>query len=503
MTTTLTFLGAAGTVTGSKYLLTVDERRILIDAGLFQGEKQWRRRNWEDFPVPPDTITDVLLTHAHADHCAYLPALVKRGFDGPVWCTRGTRDLAEIVLRDSAYLAERDAKEAAAGGWSKHNPPLPIYTGTDVDDTLPLMTTVEYDAQLDLGDGITAVFTRAGHILGAASITITTPDTSILFSGDLGRADHPVLRAQEQPPGAAYVVVESTYGDRDHPKPPNLPHEAMADAIRRTVARGGSVLIPAFAVDRVEIVLRALSQMRRHDRIPDVPIFVNSPMAVAALEVYKRAGTELRPDISSDAFARMDNLHMVRSAEGSQVLTEKRRTPHIVLTSSGMASGGRVIHHLKSMLPDARNTVIMTGYQGVGTRGRSLVEGADQVKIFGEWVPVNAEIVQDGEFSVHADATDLDTWLARLDPRPQTVFVTHGEARSAQAMATRVRQQLGVTAVVPSYGDEVTLSGQPVEVQAAIEATGVAGSRVTSDLRVREQNARRIVLEGTITIDLE
>lgn len=504
MTTTLTFLGAAGTVTGSKYLLTVNERRILIDAGMFQGEKQWRRRNWEEFPVPPESITDVLLTHAHADHCAYLPALVKRGFSGPVWCTRGTRDLGEIVMRDSAYLAERDAKEAAAGGWSKHDPPLPIYTGGDVEDTLPLMTVVEYDAQLDLGDGISAVFTRAGHILGAASITITTPDTSVLFSGDLGRSDHPVLRAQEQPPGAAYVVVESTYGDRDHPRPTNLPHEVLADVIRRTVARGGSVLIPAFAVDRVEIVLRALSQMRKHGRIPtEVPIFVNSPMAVAALEVYKRAGLELRPDISSDAFARLDNLHMVRTAEGSQVLTEKRRSPHIVLTSSGMASGGRVLHHLRSMLPDPRNSVVLTGYQGVGTRGRQLIEGADQVKIFGELVPVHAEIVQDNEFSVHADATDLDTWLARLDPAPQQVFVTHGEPRSAEALAKRVRQHLGVPALVPAYGEQVTLGGPQPQLQVPDLAGLPSGARVTQDLRVREANAKTIVLEGTITIHLD
>lgn len=510
MTTTLTFLGAAGTVTGSKYLLTVDERRILIDAGMFQGEKKWRLRNWEDFPVPPETITDVLLTHAHADHCAYLPALVKRGFSGPVWCTRGTRDLGEIVMRDAAFLAERDAKEAAVGGWSKHKPPLPIYTTDDVEDTLPLMTTVEYDAQLDLGDGITAQFTRAGHILGSASITVTTPDTSVLFSGDLGRRDHPVLRPLEQPPGAAYVVVESTYGDREHPRPVNLPHEALADAIRRTTQRGGSVLVPAFAVDRVEVVLRALSQMRKQERIPQIPIYVNSPMAVAALEVYKRAGLELRPDISSDAFAKLNNLHMVRSAQDSRALTDRRGKSHIVLSSSGMASGGRVLHHLKEMLPDPRNTVVMTGYQGLGTRGRSLVEGADHVKIFGELVPVHAEIVSDNEFSVHADAADLDTWLAGLDPAPKTVFVTHGEARSAQALAARVRRNLGVATVVPSYGDEVALSGGTVS-EAGVSAAGVSaagvvpqpGAAVTSDLRVREADAHHVVLEGTITINLD
>ncbi len=458
----LTFLGAVGTVTGSKTLVTVGDRRILVDAGMFQGEKQWRRRNWDPFPVPPAELSDVVLTHAHMDHCGFLPALVRGGFSGPVWCTEGTKQLATIVLRDAGFLAEREAQDAAEGGWSRHDPPLPIYTAEDVERSLPLLTEVRYDADADLGDGLGLRFTRAGHILGSASVTLTTPSTSVLFSGDLGRHDHPVLRPRDTPSGAAYVLVESTYGDREHPEPVNLPHEDLADVIRRTVARDGSVLVPAFAIDRTEVVLRVLAQLRQDGRIPTVPIYVNSPMASAALEVYRRAHDELRPDLDLDDFARLDNVHEVRSAEESMALTQGRhRAPHIVVTSSGMASGGRVLHHLERMLPDPRNSVVLTGFQGAGTRGRALLEGATQLKFHGAYVPVRAEIVHDREFSVHADASDLLDWLRDLRPAPRTVFVVHGEPDSAQALAARIHGELGLVAAVPAYGEKVVLTAAP------------------------------------------
>ncbi|MBK8470090.1 MAG: MBL fold metallo-hydrolase [Actinomycetales bacterium] len=454
----LTFLGAAGTVTGSKNLVTVGARRILVDAGMFQGEKKWRVRNWADFEVAPDTIGDIVLTHAHMDHCGYLPALVRQGFDGPVWCTEGTRLLAEIVLRDAGYLAERDAVDAARGGWSRHNPPLPIYTGADVERALPLLTPVEVDADADLGDGVTLRFTRAGHILGSASVTLDTGASSVLFSGDLGRHDHPVLRPLGTPPGAAYVVVESTYGDREHPDPLGMPHEAFADAIRRAVARGGSVLVPAFAVDRVEVVLRALTQLREDGRIPTVPIYVNSPMASAALAVYRRSVSELRPDLDINDFFRISDLVEIHSAEESMALTSgRRRGSSIILTSSGMLNGGRVLHHLERMLPDARNAVVLTGFQAAGTRGRALADGATELKMHGHYVPVRAEIVRDDEFSVHADASDLLDWLRALDPAPATVLVNHGEPEASEALAARIRRELGLTAVVPAHGERVVL----------------------------------------------
>lgn len=529
--TTLTFLGATGTVTGSKFLLTTGERRILLDCGMFQGEKSLRRRNWADFPVDPTTIGEVLLTHAHLDHCGYLPALVKQGFRGRILCTRYTGDLAAIVLRDAGHLQERDAEDAGRGGYSKHHPPLPLYGTADVEQTLPLLRTVEFDTEVDLGDGITARWTRAGHILGSASIRVSTPGGSVLVSGDLGRVDHPVLRPRDVPPGADTVLVESTYGDRRHPKPVNLPHEPLADAIRRTIERGGSVLVPAFAVDRTEVVLQTLGEMMRNERIPRVPVYVNSPMATAALDVYRGAADELRPDIDPERLLDVGELHAVRSAEESRVLTDTKHPPAIILSSSGMATGGRVLHHLAKMLPDARNTVVLTGYQAVGTRGRALREGARQLKIHGHYVGVRAEILSDDEFSVHADADQLLSWVAGLTPRPATVYCVHGEGGASESLAARIRDELGLNAVAATDG-EVVLIDRGAEVSDPSSPTSDAGQRdstadpaggvgngagaTTADLLSRVGTARiegdleavtgaadEVVLSGTVTVRLQ
>ncbi len=522
---TLQFLGAAGTVTGSKYLLTLEGRRILVDAGMFQGEKQWRLKNWEDFPVDPATITDVVLTHAHLDHTGYLPALVKQGFIGPVWCTEGTRRLTEIVLRDAGYLQERDAEDAAEGGWSKHEPPLPLYTLADVEDTLTLLQPLEFDSDFDLGDGIVLRFTRAGHILGSASVTLTTAHASVLFSGDLGRHDHPVLRPREVPPGSPVVVVESTYGDREHPEPANLPHELLADVIRRTAERGGSVLIPTFAVDRVEGVLKVLHELHRDGRIPALPTYVNSPMALDALDVYRDMPEELKDDFDLDAEIDRPQIHEVRTADESKELTAAgKREPSIILSSSGMLTGGRVVHHLEGMLPDARNAIVLAGYQAVGTRGAALLGGATQLKMHGRYVPVKAEIARDGEFSVHADASDLMDWLAELAPRPSLVFCTHGEPDSALALGERIERDLGVNAVVPRHGEVVVLDTAAADPQyhervagavsvprpgraelaahvARPERLGAQRVAVTSDLAWRQEGGD-VVLEGTVRIRL-
>jgi metallo-beta-lactamase family protein len=461
--TTLTFLGAAGTVTGSKYVLTYGDRRVMVDAGMFQGEKQWREMNWAEFPIDPATISDIVLTHAHIDHCGYLPALVAKGFGGTVWVTEGTLRLAEIVLMDAGYLQEREAQRAEEGGYSKHNPPLPLYTVADVEKTLPLLRVVPYDTDINLGGGIGLRMTRAGHILGSACVTLRVDGASVLFSGDLGRHEHRILRARETPPGSPYVLVESTYGDREHPDPAGLDHEDMADAIRRTIARGGSVLIPAFAVDRTPAVLKALGEMRKAGRIPEVPIFVNSPMAVAALAVYRDAeqDDELNREVDPIDFADLPNLREVADAEESKALNHPKQ-PCIIVSSSGMATGGRVLHHLEAMLPSARNTIIFTGYQGAGTRGRDLLEGAVQMKFRGRFIPVKAEIVRDTEFSVHADASDLIDWLRDLEPKPETVFCVHGEEGSAEALAERIHAELGLVAHVPKYKEVVKIdpSGQ-------------------------------------------
>ncbi|WP_420174421.1 MBL fold metallo-hydrolase RNA specificity domain-containing protein [Luteococcus sp. OSA5] len=473
---TLTFLGAAGTVTGSKHLVTIGERRVLVDAGLFQGEKKWREQNWAKFPVDPGSISDIVLTHAHLDHVGYIPALVKHGFRGTIWCTPDTIELAEIVLMDSAHLQEQDAKDAAEGGWSKHNPPLALYTQEDVQTTMRLFRPVPFDVDTDLREGLTIRLTRAGHILGSACVNLSHDGRSVLFSGDLGRHDHPVLKPRGVPQGADYVLMESTYGDREHPEPEGLPHELFAETIRRTVARGGSVLVPAFAVDRTEAVLKVITEMHQAGRIPEVPVFVNSPMATAALKVY-RGSDELRPDMDVDDFVDLRNLREVRSVEESRSLNDPT-FPCIIISSSGMATGGRVVHHLEHMLPDPKHSVVLTGYQGVGTRGRSLLEGAKQLKMHGRYVPVRATIVQDQEFSVHADCSDLLDWLRDLPRKPRTVFLVHGEQDSAEALRERIVDEFGITCVVPRQGEVVSVDVGPAVEAEPVQEPAQVGSPV-------------------------
>ena len=446
--TTLTFLGAAGTVTGSKFLVQHDGLRLLIDCGLFQGEKRWRERNWTPFPVPPATIDAAILTHCHLDHVGFLPRIVREGFGGPVHVTQGTAELAALVLRDSAHLFERDAEDARAGGWSRHDPPLPLYTVADAEAAIDRFTAHDFDSRVGVAGTASAGFTRAGHVLGSASVSLTVGAARVLFSGDLGRSTHPLLAPRGTPPGARTIVVESTYGNRSHP--PATGHAALADAIRRTVDRGGSVLIPAFAIDRTELVLHALAELLADGAIPAVPVYVNSPMALDGLAVYRGAAArgELRPGTHPDVID-LPTLVEVRGVEQSIALNTLRE-PSIIVSASGMATGGRVVHHLRHMLPDARNTVILTGYQAVGTRGRQLVDGAREIKAHGRYVKVRAEIVQDEEFSVHADADELLAWLAEL-PDPETVYVVHGEPDAAEAFAARIRSELGWGVPVAAY----------------------------------------------------
>lgn len=473
--TTLQFLGAAETVTGSKYLVTAGERRILVDDGMFQGPKELRKRNWVPLPFDAATLTDVLITHAHMDHVGMLPRLVKRGFRGPIFATEGTVRLAEIVLRDGAKIQEQDAKDANERGYSSHQPALPLYTTADVEMTLPLFVPVPFDEDLDLDDGIVVRFTRAGHILASASITMWTPTTSVVFSGDLGRHDHPVLKPRATPPGAPYALIESTYGDREHPEPELLPHEGFADIVRRTFERGGSVLVPAFAVDRTEVVLKNIAELRRDGRIPMCPVYVDSPMANLALDVYRSMPDELRDDLRPEELLEFADLHSVRSPDESKALTgDRNRRPSIIIAASGMATGGRVLHHLEAMLPDARNSVVLTGFQSPGTRGRSLVEGDTKLKMRGEYVPVRAEIFQDREFSVHGDCSDLLDWLRELEPQPRTVFCVHGEAETAAAFAARIEEDFPhIDAIVPKHNEIVTLDGVH-----AVPATPAAARRV-------------------------
>jgi metallo-beta-lactamase family protein len=450
----LSFLGAAGTVTGSKFLVEAATAGLLVDAGLYQGLADLRRRNWEPLGADPAGVDAVVLTHAHLDHCGYLPRLVRDGFHGRVLCTRETAELAEIVLRDSAHLQEEDAAFANENGFSKHRPALPLYDTGDVEKVLPLLEPVAYGERVSLAEDVAVTLHRAGHILGSATALVEADGARTVFSGDLGRPFHPLLEAPDDPPPADAVVIESTYGDRQHPPADDT---VLADAIRRTVRRGGSVLIPAFAVDRTELVLLALQRLLDAGSIPEVPVFVDSPMALATLGVYRRAAHRAGSGMRAPAhWLAPGQVTEVRDVAHSIRLNHPSY-PCIVISASGMGTGGRVVHHLRHQLPDPRNTVVLTGYQAVGTRGRQLADGARQVKMHGRYVPVRAEVVQVATLSVHADAEEMVGWLSRMPEPPRTAYVVHGERHASEELARRVREEIGCVTVVPRLGERVSL----------------------------------------------
>ncbi len=462
----LTFLGGAGTVTGSKFLVDTGRCQVLLDCGLFQGARELRRRNWAPFPAPPRLIDAVVLTHAHLDHCGYLPALVRQGFTGRVLATPHTAELAEIVLRDSARLLAEEAGHANTYGWSKHHPALPLYTEDDVDRAVRLITPVEPGHEVPVGPGVRLTLHHGGHILGSAWARLTLNGgrrpCTIATSGDLGRPAHLLLNPPEPFTGADVLLVESTYGGRAHRD--EEARQEFAAAITRTLRRGGSVVIPAFAVDRTEVVLRTLRDLRRAGRIPVAPVLVDSPMALAALAVYQKAiagcSPELRRGIIADGPGALDpgDLAELRTVEESMAANSPVR-PSIIVSASGMATGGRVLHHLRHLLPDRRNTVLIAGFAAEGTRARDLAEGARAIKIHGGYVPVRAEVVQTDAFSAHADAGDVLSWLAGA-PEPVTTYVVHGEPAAAAALRDRLEGELGWTAVVPALGERVIIRGR-------------------------------------------
>jgi metallo-beta-lactamase family protein len=455
----LTFLGAAGTVTGSRFLLELGDQRVLLEAGLFQGLKHLRLLNRDPFAVDPATLDAVVLSHAHLDHSGYLPCLVHNGFRGRTYLTPNTAALAEIVLRDAAFLQEEEADYANRKGFSKHHPALPLFTSADADAAIDRFERVDFGSPTPVTEGIRVTMRPAGHILGSASLLIELAGGRTLFvSGDVGRAVHPLLHPPAAFPDADTVLVESTYGDRRH-APEEHVLDQVAGAISQTAARGGVVVIPAFAVDRTEVVLRTLRRLRREQRIPDLPIHVDSPMALDVLRVYRRAirdgDPELRP-ISQDGDPfDPGNVHEARSVAASMALNELHG-PLIIISASGMATGGRVVHHLSRRLGDHRNTVLLVGFQAAGTRGRMLAEGARTLRMLGRHVPVRAEVrVVDG-FSVHADGDELVEWM-RPARAPDTAYVIHGEPDASDVLRTRLDDELGWTAVVPRAGERVRL----------------------------------------------
>ncbi len=458
---TLSFLGAAGTVTGSKFLLTVRDACVLIDCGLFQGMKEQRLRNWDRLPVDADAVGSVILTHAHLDHGGYLPALCRSGYNGPIFATPGTNSLCRILLPDSGHLQEEEADYANRKGYSKHSPAQALYTEEEAWKSLGHFSPVALNTPFET-DGCRVTFRHAGHIIGAASVLVETGESlnrRILFSGDLGRPRHPLLRAPEPRPDAHVIVVESTYGDRLHDDSSAL--RTFAEAINRAADRDGVIVIPSFAVDRTEIVLFHLRRLQRENQIPKLPVYVDSPMALAALKLYQEAirlsDSAIRPEITGmEEILEPANLSEIKTVQESIALN-RQQGPMIIISASGMATGGRVLHHLTHRLPDRRNMVILVGYQAEGTRGRALQDGASSVKMLGHYVTVRAEIVNIPAFSVHADQSEIIGWLKAATSAPEIVYVVHGDPPAAEALRGTIVRELGWNAIVPRYLERVRL----------------------------------------------
>jgi metallo-beta-lactamase family protein len=480
----ITFLGAAQTVTGSKHLLDTGTSKVLVDAGLFQGLKQLRERNWDPLPIAAKDLDAIVLTHAHLDHCGYLPRLVAQGFRGRVFCTAGTKDLCGIVLPDSGRIQEEDAEQANRHGYSRHRPALPLYTEDDAVNTLTMLQPVGYDRPMPVADGVEVEFINAGHLLGSAYAQVRTNGLTILFGGDLGRFERPVLPDPAMVEHADYLLVESTYGDRVHEDDDD--GEKLANVIRETAQRGGRVIIPAFAIGRVEDLLWWIKKLEEEKRIPILPVFVDSPMASKALARYRERVNELDPDLHPEerdetaphgpaahdlrdkrrlqaqrerelcAFC-TQKFRAVSSTQESKDLT-RSKMPAIIISSSGMATGGRVLHHLKAALPDTRNTVLLVGFQAEGTRGRRLVNGEKTLRIHGMEVAVNARVEQLGSMSAHADSREIMRWLRGFKAPPKRTFLVHGEPSAMQTLQQTIVNELKWNVHAPQWQERVELT---------------------------------------------
>ncbi|WP_413578740.1 MBL fold metallo-hydrolase [Bdellovibrio sp. HCB290] len=449
------FLGAAGTVTGSKFLVHNHGTQILVDCGMFQGFKELRELNWKDFPFDTKDINAVVLTHAHLDHCGALPLLVKRGFKGPIYCTEPTLELTEIILLDSAKIQEEDADYANRKGFSKHTPALPLYTTEDVERTLPLLKPVKLHAPFQIGS-LTINYFSSGHILGAASVSVSNESKKIHFSGDLGRYSDPLMPEPEAPPEANFVVMESTYGDRDHSAV--LSKDVLKKCILEITKSRGVLLIPSFAVGRAQNLLFEITELKKSGEIPvQIPVYFNSPMGLEVSKLYEKYHDFHR--LGSGQFAEiMAEIHCVKTAEDSKALNDDKSGPKIIIAASGMMTGGRVLHHVKAFGSDPRNMILLAGFQTPGTRGHSLLNGAKEIKIHGLYVDINCKVVSSDSFSAHADRTELIRWLKSGPNKPERVFLVHGESLAADELRKRINRDLSLDTVVPRMGQAIAVN---------------------------------------------
>ena len=446
--TKLRFLGAADTVTGSRYLLEVEGARVLVDCGLFQGYKKLRERNWTAPLFDPASLDAVVLTHAHIDHSGYLPKLIKLGFKGRVHCTHGTVDLLKLLLPDSGYLQEEDARRANKYGYTRHHPAVPLYTREDAVDSLSQLSGHPFDRPFEPVAGVTASFSRAGHIIGSACLRLQLAGSSLTFSGDVGRRNDPIMKPPAPLQPTDYLVIESTYGDRRHP--PEDVALALAHVVNQAAEKRGVIVVPAFAVGRAQHLLHILAQLRAARRIPEMPVYLDSPMSIDATRLFCDHPQDHRiSEAECDAMCKAARYS--RTPEDSKAI-DRQEGPMIVISAAGMATGGRILHHLRRFLPDDRNTVLFVGYQSAGTRGRALVDGADEVKIHGQYVKVKARVVNVQGLSAHADYAELIDWLKPAKLSPRRVFVTHGEPAAADAFRRRLRDEFGWDTVVPDDG---------------------------------------------------
>jgi len=454
MVLTLTFLGGTGTVTGSKYLLDDGQHRLLIDCGLFQGFKALRLRNWAPPPVAPNSISAVVLTHAHLDHSGYLPLLVKKGFRGPVHCTHATAALCEILLPDSGHLQEQDAEFANRHHFSKHNPALPLYSEDDARNSLDRLKPDNFDNRIELPGGATLLFHRAGHILGAASVEILWYGLTIVFTGDIGRYNDPLMPDPVTPPKADYLLMESTYGDRSHED--NDPEDILAGIINSTTHKGGTVVIPAFAVGRAQSLLFHIARLKNRRRLNGLlPVFLDSPMAIDATDTFRRF--KLDHKLDDKQLGMLDgDIHYVRTSAESKALTANPM-PKVIISASGMATGGRILHHLEHYGPDPKNAIVFAGFQAGGTRGAALVGGADRIKMHGHYVSVRAKVHNLSMLSAHADRDELLRWANGIGQPPRATFVVHGEPQASDALRHRLEEELSWNCIVPDHGQCVSL----------------------------------------------